>query len=149
MLCSLYFQRDFMGPQSFDVFLPIVILMAIALGIVGAGLAVSGILRPSKPNKWKRIPYECGEEPVGSAWSFFNVRFYVVGLIFIIFDVESTLMFPVASVFKAFNEIGLGGLVLVEILLFMIILIVAMVYCWSKGDLDWVKSYQKNTKIGN
>ena len=65
-----------------------------------------------------------------------------MALIFIIFDVEGALMFPVAAVFKKFNEIGAGGVVLISILIFMAVLIQGIVYCWKKGDLDWVKSYQ-------
>jgi NADH-quinone oxidoreductase subunit A len=70
-----------------------------------------------------------------TAWSFFNMRFYVIGLIFIIFDVESALMFPVAVIFKKMNEIGRGGLVLVEIMIFLAVLISGIAYCWRKGDL--------------
>lgn len=87
-------------------------------------------------------PYECGEIPVGSAWSNFNVRFYVVSLVFIIFDVEGALMFPVAAVFKKFNEIGEGGVLLGSLLLFIVVLVMGVVYCWKKGDLDWVRSFQ-------
>jgi NADH-quinone oxidoreductase subunit A len=83
-----------------------------------------------------------GEEPVGTAWSMFNVRFYVVGLIFIIFDVESVLMFPVAAIFKEMNEMGEGGYALIVFLSFVSILIEGIAYCWKKGDLDWVKSFQ-------
>jgi NADH-quinone oxidoreductase subunit A len=64
-----------------------------------------------------------------------------VALIFIIFDVEGALMFPVAAVFKKFNEIGAGGVVLLSILVFIAVLIQGIVYCWKKGDLDWVKSF--------
>jgi NADH-quinone oxidoreductase subunit A len=69
------------------------------------------------------------------------MRFYVTGLIFIIFDVESALMFPVVAVFKQLNDIGLGGLVFIELFLFILILASGLAYCWRKGDLDWVKSY--------
>ncbi len=103
------------------------------------------LIRPQNPNKLKETAYECGEEPVGSAWANFNVRFYVVALIFIIFDVESALMLPVAAVFKKFNEIGLGGTLLMSILTFVSVLVAGLVYCWKKGDLDWVKSFQQYT----
>lgn len=130
-----------MPTANLNVFMPVVILMALGVAlVVVAGLA-SKIIRPHRPSELKETPYECGEDPVGSAWSAFNVRFYVVGLIFIIFDVEAALIFPVASVFKKLNELGMGGLVLVEIFLFLTILAVGMAYCWAKGDLDWVKSF--------
>ncbi len=70
------------------------------------------------------------------------MRFYVVGLIFIIFDVESALMFPVAAAFRSMADIGRGGIVLVEVLIFLFVLVAGIAYCWSKGDLDWVKSFQ-------
>ena len=107
---------------------------------------MSVVLAPKKPSHLKSTPYECGELPVGSAWSMFNVRFYVVGLIFIIFDVESVLMFPVASIFKELNEMGQGGYALIIFLSFISVLIEGIAYCWRKGDLDWVKSFQHSLK---
>lgn len=79
----------------------------------------------------------------------FNVRFYVVGLIFIIFDVESVLMFPVAAIFREVNEAGAGAYILLDFLGFISILVVGIAYCWSKGDLDWVKSYQISAQKNN
>ncbi len=136
-----------MAAQNLDVYMPIIILMSFAVIMVVGALLVGKILRPHNPTVLKETAYECGEAPVGSAWSNFNVRFYVVSLIFIIFDVESALMLPVASVFKKFNDIGEGGVVLGSFLFFIGVLISGIVYCWSKGDLDWVKSFQiKNSK---
>ncbi len=133
--------------QNFDVYIPVVLLMGFAIIIIIGALIVGRFIRPHHPTELKQTAYECGELPVGSAWSFFNVRFYVVGLIFIIFDVESALMFPVVTVFKELNSIGKGGIVLVEILIFLAVLVSGVAYCWRKGDLDWVKSFQ-NT-VGN
>ncbi len=131
-----------MSSQNLDVYIPVVLLMGFgAVALIGA-LLVGKLLRPHNPTKLKQTAYECGELPVGSAWAAFNVRFYVVGLIFIIFDVESALMFPVAAVYRGLNDIGRGGLVLIEILIFLSILISGIAYCWRKGDLDWVKSFQ-------
>lgn len=131
-----------MTPAQFDGLMPIVILMALAVLLFAGGHFVSVLLSPKKPSHLKSTPYECGEQPVGSAWSAFNVRFYVVGLIFIIFDVESVLMFPVASIFRELNEIGEGGYALLIFLSFISVLIEGIAYCWKKGDLDWVKSFQ-------
>ena len=124
-----------------DVYIPVVILSALGVLMVAGALVVGHFLRPKNPNKVKNQPYECGEDPTGSAWANFNVRFYVVALIFIIFDVEGALMFPVAAVFQKFNQIGAGGVVLLSILVFIAVLIQGIVYCWKKGDLDWVKSF--------
>jgi NADH:ubiquinone oxidoreductase subunit 3 (subunit A) len=82
----------------------------------------------------KYIPYECGEIPEGSAWIRFNIRFYVLALIFIIFDVEIVFLLPWAVVFKK-----LGGFAFIEGLIFIGILAVGLAYVWRKGDLEWVK----------
>ncbi|MEC7274687.1 MAG: NADH-quinone oxidoreductase subunit A [Bdellovibrionota bacterium] len=122
--------------------MPVIILMAFAIGLVLISVFVAQILRPFKPNALKEQAYECGEEPVGTAWSNFNVRFYVVSLIFIVFDVEGALMFPVASIYRKFVEIGEGAVLVGSLLVFISVLVVGIVYCWAKGDLDWVRSFQ-------
>ena len=128
---------------NMDIYIPVVVLSILGIVMVAGALIVGHFLRPKNPNKLKLQPYECGEDPLGSAWANFNVRFYVVALIFIIFDVEGALMFPVAAVFRKFNEVGAGGVVLLSILVFIAVLIQGIVYCWKKGDLDWVKSFNK------
>lgn len=135
-----------MSTFNLDVYMPVVILIALALLVAGGSLFLGSLIRPHNPNKLKETAYECGEEPVGTAWANFNVRFYVIALIFLIFDVESALMFPVAAVFKKFNEIGMGGTLLMSILTFVLVLVAGIVYCWKKGDLDWVKSFQHQTQ---
>jgi NADH-quinone oxidoreductase subunit A len=129
-----------------DGLMPIVILMGISVALFLGGHFTSVLLAKKKPSRLKQTPYECGEEPVGSAWSAFNVRFYVVGLIFIIFDVESVLMFPVAAVFNKFVQQGQGFYVLLDFLGFVAVLVTGIAYCWRKGDLDWVKSYQVSSR---
>lgn len=131
-----------MTSYTLDVYMPVIILMALAVGLVVISVFVAQILRPFKPNSLKEQAYECGEDPVGTAWSNFNVRFYVVSLIFIVFDVEGALMFPVAAVFRKFVEIGEGGVLVGSLLIFISVLVFGVVYCWSKGDLDWVRSFQ-------
>lgn len=135
-----------MTPADFNGLMPVVILMGLAILLFVGGHFLSVLLAPKKPSHLKSTPYECGEQPVGSAWSMFNVRFYVVGLIFIIFDVESVLMFPVAAIFKELNDMGQGGYALIIFLSFISVLIEGIAYCWRKGDLDWVKSYQVSTQ---
>lgn len=129
-----------------DGLMPIVIFMGIAILLFAGGHFLSLLLSTKKPTYLKQTPYECGEEPVGTAWSAFNVRFYVVGLIFIIFDVESVLMFPVAAVFNQFVQAGQGVYVLLDFLGFILILVTGIAYCWRKGDLDWVKSFQVSNR---
>jgi NADH-quinone oxidoreductase subunit A len=88
-----------------------------------------------KPGADKYIPYECGEVPEGSAWIRFNIRFYVVALIYIIFDVEIIFLLPWAVVFKK-----LGAFAFVEGLIFIGILVVGLAYVWKKDDLEWVRA---------
>ena len=98
-------------------------------------LVLSRLLQPKgQGGADKYIPYECGEIPQGSAWIRFNIRFYVVALIFIIFDVEIIFLLPWAVVFKT-----LGPFAFIEGLIFIAILVIGLAYVWRKGDLDWVK----------
>lgn len=132
-----------MSSNSFDVFIPVVVMIGIGAFVYAFTLFVSSLLAAKgKEQGSYNDPYECGEEPTGEAWSMFNVRFYVVGLIFIIFDVESVLMFPIASIFRKMTELGYGAYILVEFLIFIVILVCGIAYCWRKGDLDWVRSYR-------
>ena len=103
-------------------------------------LGVGAILRPKRSGENKKLDaYECGEDPIGSAWVKFNIRFYVVAIVFIIFDVELAAILPVATLYKDAVVSGNAGLVFSEIFLFIILLLVGLVYCWVNGDLEWVK----------
>ncbi len=112
---------------------PIILLTVFAIVLLALPLVIQSIISPTQ-NKGgeKLIPYECGEVPEGSAWVKFNVRFYVIALIFIIFDVEVVFMFPWATVFQE-NQL----FYFIEMFIFMSILLVGLAYVWVKGDLDW------------
>lgn len=112
----------------------IFIFMMIAVIFVFIAFVAAKIIRPSRPTKEKLMTYECGEEPVGSPWVKFNIRFYVVALIFLIFDVEVVLLFPWALAYK---EFGMTGYLVGAI--FLLVLGLGMVYEWRKGDLEWVR----------
>jgi len=116
-------------------FLPIIIFTILAAVLIGVPLALQHLLSP-RHNKDgdKLVSYECGELPEGSAWVKFNIRFYVIALIFLIFDVEIIFLFPWAVVFQ-----NLGLLAFIEAFIFVMILVVGFIYVWAKGDLDWVK----------
>src|SRR5262245_11069447 len=113
----------------------ILVFIAVALGFLAFNLLVWWLIRPSRFSEEKLTTYECGENPEGSAWIQFNIRFYVFALIFIVFDVEAVFLFPWAVVFRQ-----LGPLAFVEGLVFIGILVVALVYVWRKGDLEWVRT---------
>jgi NADH-quinone oxidoreductase subunit A len=108
------------------------ILTAILFVIVA--IFASKLIRPSRPTKEKLLTYECGENIEGSPWVKFNIRFYVVALIFLIFDVEVVLLVPWAFVYKQF---GMAGFAVGAI--FLILLGLGMAYEWRKGDLEWAR----------
>jgi NADH-quinone oxidoreductase subunit A len=121
------------------------ILIFLITGIVMILLlfGVNRLLAPRNPNTEKLSTYECGEEPTGNAWLPFNSRFYVIALVFLLFDVEMVFVFPWATVFGNRNIIALdarwGWFSLIEMFIFLGILILGLAYVWVKGDLDWIK----------
>lgn len=106
----------------------------VAILFVAGGIATSALLRPRRPNTFKQDSYECGEDPVGGAWIKFNVRYYVVALIFVLFDVEVVFLFPWALVLKQMRWLALA-----EMFTFLGILLVGFIYVWGKGDLEWAR----------
>lgn len=107
-------------------------------------LLVARLIRPDRPNEEKLTTYESGEDPLGTAWGQFNPRFYIIALIFILFDVEIVFLFPWATVFGQRELIeqtdGVWGwFALIEMVIFIFILALGLAYAWAKGFLDWVK----------
>jgi NADH-quinone oxidoreductase subunit A len=121
----------------------VLIFALVGIGFILVTLLVGSLMRPKNPTPAKLSTYECGEEPIGSAWMNFNIRFYVIALVFVIFDVEVVFMFPVVRVFKEWVASGKGVIVLVEMSIFLLILIVGFIYVWAKGDLNWFKKIIK------
>lgn len=117
--------------RDFGTVFLFVIIGAVLLTVA---LLLAKLLAPAHPSKNKLSTYECGEEAEGSAWVTFNIRYYVIALIFIIFDVEVLFLFPWAVVYK-----DLGWLAFIEMAIFLLILIIGLIYVWRKKDLDWVK----------
>ena len=118
----------------------IAVFVAVAVGFLVVNLLVWKVIRPSRYSEEKLTTYECGENPTGSAWIQFNIRFYVFALIFIVFDVEAVFLLPWAVVFRQ-----LGPLAFVEGLVFIAILVVALTYVWRKGDLEWVRAEDRQS----
>jgi NADH-quinone oxidoreductase subunit A len=119
-----------------------VLIFLIVGGVfVAGGLVVAWLLRPKRPYPSKLTTYECGETPVGDTRIRFNIRFYVIALIFLIFDVEIVFLFPWAIVYKE-----LGWFAFLEMIVFLGILMVGYAYVWRKGDLDWDKPAPKIPK---
>jgi len=116
---------------------PVLVFMGLGAVVVFAMLILTWLFAPKAPNPVKATTYECGEIPYGQSWIQFNIRFYVVALIFIIFDVEVALLFPWAVIFQR-----LGWLAFVEAFIFIVILLAGLAYLWREGDLDWVRTLQ-------
>lgn len=121
------------------------VLIFLITGIIFVGLAfgLNKFIAPHHPNPEKNSSYECGEEATGNSWIQFNSRFYVIALIFLLFDVEMIFVFPWATVFsdKALiaTDVRWGWLAFTEMLIFIGILLLGLVYVWRKKDLDWIK----------
>lgn len=127
-------------------FANVLVFLAVACGFVFISLLLGRILRPIAPSPEKLVTYECGEIPTSPAWINFNIRFYILALLFIIFDVEIAFMFPVGAVFKQWIRDGSGLLALAEIAVFVFILLLGLVYAWVKGDLEWARKVSLETK---
>lgn len=116
-------------PQEF---VPIVLFLVVAIGFGFVTLLPSRLLQTNKYNKVKLDPYECGIEPVTDARDRYSIRYYLVAMLFVIFDVETVFMFPWAVILE---KLGLFGLI--EMMVFLGILVVGFVYAWKKGALEW------------
>ncbi len=114
-------------------------LTIIAIVFVTAMFGLQKLLAPSNPYARKLTPYECGEPPTGRAWINFNIRFYVIALIFVVFEVEVAFVYPIAAVFLDWVKQGHRLYALSEILIFLLILFVGLIYVWVKHDLEWIK----------
>ena len=116
-------------PQEF---VPVVLLLAVAIGFAFVTLLPSQMLQTKRYSKVKLDPYECGIEPVTDARDRYSIRYYLIAMLFVIFDVETVFMFPWAVILE---KLGLFGLI--EMMVFLFILVVGFVYAWKKGALEW------------
>jgi NADH-quinone oxidoreductase subunit A len=116
-----------------NAYIPIVLFIAIALGFAIFTLFVSRLVHAEKYNKVKLEPYECGIEPKTDARDRYSIRYYLVAMLFVIFDVETVFMFPWAVMM---DQLALFGLI--EMIIFLLILVVGYYYAWQKGALEWV-----------
>jgi NADH-quinone oxidoreductase subunit A len=116
----------------------------VAWAFVLASMLAGKIVRPRPryQRDAKLATYESGEDAIASAWFNFNPRFYLVALVFLIFDVEIALIYPVAVVFKRLVADGHGVRALVEIFAFVGVLLLGLAYVWKKGDLDWIRTIE-------
>jgi NADH-quinone oxidoreductase subunit A len=142
------------NPQSIEIaqYGTALLLMLSGVVLTTALITLSHLISPRNPTREKQLSYECGEDPVGSAWLRFNIRFYVVALVFVLFDVEMALVYPVAVIFKGLttstDDYMPAMMVFGELFVFLAILFLGLVYIWRKGDLGWVRSFRMPTDVG-
>ncbi len=117
----------------------ILVFAGLGIGFLVMTLTIGWLIRPKVDDEAKLEIYECGEAPIRQAWFNFNPRFYIVALVFLIFDVEVAFTYPVATVFQSWVAEGNGLYAFGELLVFVGILAVGLAYVWVKGDLEWVR----------
>ena len=113
-------------------YIPILLFVLIATGFAIFTIVFSGLIHPRKANAVKLESYECGIEAVGDARDRYSIRYYLIAMLFVIFDIETVFMFPWAV---AVDQLALFGLI--EMLIFLFILVVGYFYAWKKGALEW------------
>ena len=132
-----------------ELLLSITIFTVFGAGFVFVNLAVGAIARPKIPNPEKSAVYECGEPSIGSSWVQFDLRFYIVALVYLIFDVEVALFYPWAVAYGSAADLGrqigmtvseIRAVAIVDMLFFFGVLLVGFAYLWRFGYLDWVRS---------
>jgi NADH-quinone oxidoreductase subunit A len=121
-----------MNGNYLDNYGSLLLMFVLAAGLSGALLAVSALVGKHKRTREKDMPYECGIRPTGDAREPFSVQFYMVALLFILFDIEAIFLYPWALVYRELKVFGF-----VEMVLYIIILLAGYIYLWKKGALDW------------
>ena len=126
-------------PAPQNAWAPVILLIVIAVGFAAGNIILSIIVGPRRTGPGKEQTYESGMVPIGDTRKRFNVRFYIVAMIFLVFDVEIVFFYPWATVFPdaVVNPTGNSGLLLLEIVLFVLILLLAYIYAWGKGVFQW------------
>jgi NADH-quinone oxidoreductase subunit A len=125
--------------SGFDLkdYLPILLMFVVAAGFAVGNVLLSQFVGQRKSTRTKLMPYECGKDPVGSARERFSVKFYLIAMIFILFDIEVIFLIPWAVVFKSFAANGYRNLIYIEMMLFVVLLLVGYIYVVKKGAFDW------------
>ncbi len=118
-------------------YLPILIIFIFVLGFAVTNVLISHLMGRRRDTRAKLIPYECGMDPVGSAHQRFSVKFYLVAMLFILFDIEAIFLVPWAVVFKPLAQTLSRGFVFFEMMIFIGVLLVGYIYVWKKGLFEW------------
>ena len=123
--------------QYLGNYITVAAFLGVGALIVAGAVIASSALRPNNPTAVKAQSYECGIDPVGGGWSQTQIRYYIFALLFLIFDVEAVFIFPWAVGLETFSDLGMGALVLGEMVIFIGILVLGLVYAIRKGVLRW------------
>ena len=116
----------------------ILVFLLVGLGFIAVNLLLAMVLRPKGVKTPSKLAiYECGEPTIGQAWIRFDIRFYTVALMFVVFDIEIALLFPWAAVFRDLVREGTGWIAFLEVSTFIVVLMAGLAYVWARGDLDW------------
>jgi NADH-quinone oxidoreductase subunit A len=139
-------QQQYLSP-----FGEILLYLIGGLLFISITLFVSRLIRPNRPNEQKLATYESGEDPISAAWTQFNVRFYIIALIFLLFEIEIILLFPWATVFakkELLDETNghWGWFAVIEAVIFILVLAIGLAYAWVNGFLDWIKPSPQPTE---
>ena len=120
-------------------YIPILMFLLIAIAFAGGTILMSSLIVPRRSNRVKMSPYECGVDPVGDARDRFSIKFYLVAVLFILFDIETVFLIPWATIFMGGGGTGTisTGFLLIEMLVFLLILFVGYIYVWKRGAFQW------------
>jgi NADH-quinone oxidoreductase subunit A len=129
-------------------YLPILLMFVVAGGFAVGNIVLSQFIGQRKQTRTKMMPYECGKDPVGSARERFSVKFYLIAMIFILFDIEVIFLIPWAVVFKTLSSpaFGMGRLVYWEMMVFVLLLLVGYIYVVKKGAFDWGETARREAE---
>jgi NADH-quinone oxidoreductase subunit A len=136
-----YYTFSPMSGSGLHAFAPLLIHLLLAFALAGALTAVSVLIGWRRPNRAKQQAYECGMEPTGDAREPFSVKFYLVAMVFILFDVEAIFLYPWAYIYRDMirQSAPMGRYGFAEMLVYIAILLVGYIYLWKKGAFDWHK----------
>lgn len=135
-------------PFELSQYLPVLLMFVVAAGFAITSITLSQFVGQRKRTRTKLMPYECGKDPVGSARERFSVKFYLIAMLFILFDIEVIFLVPWAVVFKRLSspEYGLGNVVYFEMVVFIALLAAGLIYVIKKGALDWTEGARREAE---
>ena len=135
-------------PFELSQYLPVLLMFVVAAGFAITFITLSQFVGQRKRTRTKLMPYECGKDPVGSARERFSVKFYLIAMLFILFDIEVIFLVPWAVVFKRLSspEYGLRNVVYLEMVVFIALLAAGLIYVIKKGALDWTEGARREAE---